>query len=568
MEWPLPTRGLLEPTGTLDAAARHKKIVERLEELDREAQALKSCNNSIAPINRLPPEVLSNILQFSYVAAQPDEEVRDYYDGPNFTWIWVTHVCRRWREVALRCSTLWSESLSFTKPEFARAAINRSRDAPLEITYQNKPNESIDSLREALSQIHRIRSVNIYHNGDFSQLRLKHLFELNGWSGTAPILETLRLSTGPVVDMPEVLLKGGAPALKELSIGGVSLKSWSYIPLGPALVHLDLSNAPGTPRPAWIDFLEALRRMPQLKRLSLSHFLPIGGYSSHSELSWSSTTLPALESLGLTDDAFAIVNTLNRIGRLPYSANLNISICDPVNEEEPVIQLLDAVKACWAEKTHNPPRFLEIMQFNYSSRNTNEAQVRFGVAFEDGEEKTIYHWSSADLTLSFLKPELGINRLVLAFTNQWDLSLVQALEVFGTINITQDSWTAILGKFPKLREILIYTDPSLNLLGVLRLVQSPNSGEAIESPQPAWLYLPALSRVQFIDVYHGRRQGIMEEVLAFLTSRSQCMLAPLKEVHFSGEDTIDEDDVERIRKACPGLNVVWDEESGSSDEED
>ncbi|TFK71495.1 hypothetical protein BDN72DRAFT_750940, partial [Pluteus cervinus] len=62
---------------------------------------LSSQRNTLAPISRLPPEVLAKIFI----------EFRDEARGSENTCFSdiLTWICRHWREVAVNCSTLWSE---------------------------------------------------------------------------------------------------------------------------------------------------------------------------------------------------------------------------------------------------------------------------------------------------------------------------------------------------------------------------------------------------------------------------------------------------------------------------
>ena len=52
--------------------------------------------NTLAPINRIPPEVLSLIPDYS------DE------DDPDQVSIALTHVCHSWREIFISRSSLWT----------------------------------------------------------------------------------------------------------------------------------------------------------------------------------------------------------------------------------------------------------------------------------------------------------------------------------------------------------------------------------------------------------------------------------------------------------------------------
>src|SRR5882672_6382746 len=57
--------------------------------------------NMLIPISILPAEILARIFHFSVAGAS---FLRSNRPG----WVSVTHVCRRWRQIALDDSTLWT----------------------------------------------------------------------------------------------------------------------------------------------------------------------------------------------------------------------------------------------------------------------------------------------------------------------------------------------------------------------------------------------------------------------------------------------------------------------------
>jgi hypothetical protein len=82
---------------------------------------LRSWKDRPAPINRIPPEILSLI--------------PDFLDGPqkNRCVITLTHVCRAWREIFTSRSTLWTDfrcnSASKTK-----VYLERSKSSPINVS--------------------------------------------------------------------------------------------------------------------------------------------------------------------------------------------------------------------------------------------------------------------------------------------------------------------------------------------------------------------------------------------------------------------------------------------------
>ena len=80
----------------------------------------QSIKNTFAPINRVPPEILSLIPDY----CETEKEL-----------IRMTHVCRGWREIFTSCASLWTV-LDCTNSHKTNVYIQRSRGAPLEVSLE------------------------------------------------------------------------------------------------------------------------------------------------------------------------------------------------------------------------------------------------------------------------------------------------------------------------------------------------------------------------------------------------------------------------------------------------
>ncbi|TDL22617.1 hypothetical protein BD410DRAFT_788440 [Rickenella mellea] len=81
---------------------------------------LKSRRNEFCFINKLPPEIATNIFHRVRAGVSPRR------------WIMVTHVCRHWRRMALECPSLWgSVSLARTRRQELNAFMARAKSTPL-----------------------------------------------------------------------------------------------------------------------------------------------------------------------------------------------------------------------------------------------------------------------------------------------------------------------------------------------------------------------------------------------------------------------------------------------------
>jgi hypothetical protein len=166
---------------------------------------VRSLKNSLAPINRIPPEVLSLI--------------PDYHDKRRLdqNLIALTHVCRSWRDIFTSRSSLWTK-LDFTNVDKTRTYIQRSRSSPLEIHLEASTGYGDyrdDAFSLVIPHLHRLKSLTISAN--FLPDILRH-FRYH-----APLLEKLAIdingSFNPVLD--STLFNGDLSSLRELRLGGV-----------------------------------------------------------------------------------------------------------------------------------------------------------------------------------------------------------------------------------------------------------------------------------------------------------------------------------------------------------
>ncbi|KAI0668545.1 hypothetical protein C8Q78DRAFT_1081404 [Trametes maxima] len=223
---------------------------------DRQAKAdgllgeiaqLRSVQNSVVPINRLPPELLSTIFAFCLVG--PNEEKYP---------IRITHLCKHWRAVALGASTLWT-NIVLDHPVGLKVFLERSKALPVHISMTASQTPVLGSIKLIASQYHRVRTF---------KLRVPARVDLpsvmNRLKGVAaPLLEELtidntkkersrrpRPQASDLIPPPQF---SGVPALRSLTCRSVSLP---YIPVPNALTHLDLAGLLPT-LPVLLDLLQS-----------------------------------------------------------------------------------------------------------------------------------------------------------------------------------------------------------------------------------------------------------------------------------------------------------------------
>ncbi|KAJ7113903.1 hypothetical protein C8R44DRAFT_795944 [Mycena epipterygia] len=86
------------------------RLRERLRQLEEERTSLASYHAQntaiLSPVRRMPAELLEEIFLWT-LPSTDDARYRRIFDAKSSPWV-LTHICSRWREVALSTSSLWS----------------------------------------------------------------------------------------------------------------------------------------------------------------------------------------------------------------------------------------------------------------------------------------------------------------------------------------------------------------------------------------------------------------------------------------------------------------------------
>ncbi|KAJ7614012.1 hypothetical protein FB45DRAFT_937682 [Roridomyces roridus] len=221
-------------------------------------QALCARRNSLAVVSRLPPELLAVILELCRSIDDDEPKFRTRRFIPVLK---ITHVCRRWRHVALASAAFWS-CIVLSSPRWALEMLERSRNAPLTVGMDMASGEkkTVAARHQVLGQVHRIRELHLTLPM-FDSMLPPSLFK------PAPVLEAFYFwSFGRVNSIaPASLFGGEAPALRHLSLRSCQIHPDS--PLWNNIVSLELIKV--TQLPTGCDLFTFLAtRMPRLRALS------------------------------------------------------------------------------------------------------------------------------------------------------------------------------------------------------------------------------------------------------------------------------------------------------------
>ena len=213
--------------------------------------------NTLASVNRIPPEIFSTIPSYW----------EDYYTADEDL-ITATHVCRGWRDLFTSCPSLWTQ-LDCTHADKTRIYIERSKSSPLEVYVwgdHNIPFPS-DAFLLTIPHLSRLRSLSIFGpSGDLADIINQHLH------CPAPSLEKLKISfTGAPRPIEGTTFDGDLSSLRELRLSGV-LTNLPWVNF-PNLTTFYFRSVPSD-KVSVTQLLDFFEHAPLLSNVTLSEASP------------------------------------------------------------------------------------------------------------------------------------------------------------------------------------------------------------------------------------------------------------------------------------------------------
>jgi hypothetical protein len=246
--------------------------------LEESTRVWKLYRNTLIPVSRLPPEILSIIF-----ALLPSFGLLTVINFPLSNLLFalgpltpIPHVCHRWREISLNLPYLWNH-IDFTRLTSAGTAeiLARSNMAPLHLeaqTMQWNNGKFLAFIKQLMTHIHHIRHLRVTVTPE----NLEEMF--TQLVSSAPSLERLSIANDDIhqqeaLVLPDNLFDGIAPKLIDLRLNNCGIR-WES-PLLKGLQNLKLISFPTRALTTLKPWLDALNQMPQLERLSLHGGIPI-----------------------------------------------------------------------------------------------------------------------------------------------------------------------------------------------------------------------------------------------------------------------------------------------------
>jgi len=423
-----------------------KVIEDEIKVSERVTQELKYRRNALVPISRLLPETLVEIFSLLPFAADDSEYV------PYLAWICVTHVCRRWREIALYSPCLWNH-INFTKLTLAGITeiLARAKTSPLYIEGEITPTSKaqFNVLRKQLeADISHTRHLTI--SGKFHTL-------LGRLVSPAPALEYLSLtnSSRPCT-IPDSLFNATAPKLTRLELLGCSIR-WKS-PLLKGLQTLKIRKPSAQEMPTLDDWLTALNDMSQLETLILDNATPTTSVD-YPHISEPQRTV-ALPSLTQFDIAASARDCALALAHLVLPALISLHVTFEWGGDDHDVRLLIPYVA---RNAHGPQDAAPLQTILFSGGATYAEIVAWTVPDADVEVcdsvTLIKAAVSARLVLTVTSDggwHGGMETVVLdAMLSHLPLNAISTLSVQNDARPSKELWLSLALRLTKLNRVLL-----------------------------------------------------------------------------------------------------------------
>lgn len=572
---------------------------------------LRTTLNSLAPVERLPPEMLS----YCFLLLRSEEVERlidaDSYrsDSTGIQWLMaITHVCRRWRTVALDAQPLWRQLDVRSGSEWSQAMLSRAGTLPLVIVCNGLDIENCvgwiqDDVVPNMDRVEEIRLCCLVYDPnalDYSD----YLVEL--CAHTAPMLKSFHfaLFQDPdeeqfqdiYMDLPKPLFGGAAPLLSKITLSGLvefhppsssSFRNLTSLFLSAAVetnfrgdILRDEDIMLASHRQALINFndlLDALEQSPSLQDLTVISCLSnVGSDVGHNGNVTRVVRLPHMRNIILWENISECARLMRHIYLPPTSLrSITARVEWDILDDEALLK--DVVRTLILhDGMQGRMRAVSIeLECKYKSEETRvhlkhwlQPPLNRPGVFDDWEiqlPKTV-----PDMKITLAGPagmEHELHVIINALTRGTDFSAVETFSVYYDAGsrcleepskISVDWWLDNLTQMRRLSRIAL--SERLGNIFIEVLSRSGMSGEDMYHPHLSHV---ALSQVDFDECLFGE-QTAYDTLYSALASRSSAG-RPLQWLLLE-DCTIPKRWVQELSEVVD--DVLWDDNRGSHDNED
>ncbi|KAI0045068.1 hypothetical protein FA95DRAFT_1607995 [Auriscalpium vulgare] len=509
-------------------------------------------HNANLPVTRLPPEILAIV--FTHLSNINHPQLHCTVDYERFCrlgWVAVTHVCMRWRQVALQCPRLWADiNLEFGQ-EWTATFHARAGNTLLSVDYLG------DSFRLAGWQVEfLVDNISRTHG-----LRGRASPEvLTAVTAPAPLLHTLDLEAVRLdEDDAEALaafLGGGAPSLRHVSLSSDDADLPLTSPLLRGLVSLNLRFAEYPESVPLNDVLDVLERIPTLERLELRMYME--DYEVD-ELELGQLRMVVHAKLAYLDIAARarVAELLLSHLMLPPQAVVRCNLTDVTLPERPGAFFSAALASVHshADSASNGCNAITNVEIALDS------QCRcVRISARKGDD------APSEPVLSFLIIHLdrsGVHALVEMALVMFSSVHLKELAVDHS-DLEDSAWLDLVGDAPRLRRITVNGEAAASLCAVLRL--GDTIGDAPPLQPRSQPFLPVLSSLVLARVRLTIDEaGEMSDEDVYLSNALLLCLMERADAGYPLEEldvvqcNVDGAWVVKARQALPRMQVMWDE---------
>lgn len=314
---------------------KSRLIDTALSKLHYHACLLKVHHNQLGVVGLLPSEMWCLIF-FEYI--------RDCFDSSTGrlaeSWLGFSHVCHRWREIAVGDPSLW-RFISSNNPGCVAAQLERSGSRRLDITialeYGISPIMTV--LPSVFLELHRIQRLSLTSVSVHAMRKI-----VDNLPRDCPVMESLELKVMDDLDvcwLPKQLFCGETSRLRSLLLQNCALQWDSHLLSGLTSLSINFPAFDSTEVSCTVSgLLRQLHAMPELELLRLEYCLD-GGNTYIGEPIY----LPNLEVLEIRDEVVNIVPFIKNL-RLPTTTRISILCITDVTTSYDVVCLCRALNQC------------------------------------------------------------------------------------------------------------------------------------------------------------------------------------------------------------------------------
>ncbi|KAI0790709.1 hypothetical protein C8Q75DRAFT_100326 [Abortiporus biennis] len=433
-------------------------ILQKIQCYQRALQDLTFQLNSFSTIARLPDELLCKI--FTFYAADHGIKAASirqahYQPMPSndilvYSFIRVTHVCRYWRDVAMKFTPLWTRisvgivgERGIRHDAWMAELLRRSGTAPLTVKFSvtSKRSKMVDNILK--SEYHRIQDLSIHLIAPIPNAST--IFQGVSLLDTLDIEIshfTRKLFPLNVHHLP--LPSGSFPQLKTLKTKGMTLKEADYF-LQPTLCsftylhrpdHYDQGHFHVDFRIAKLrQYLEALRKIPIVEYLCIDTNMLSTSTESQANRR---VSLPSLKVLSITENIQTAVCLLNALDTVRLRVlDLTISSRDrPQNPDQIIptaIQLGNSISTTFGRGNLDTERRGTLKYIRIALGYSGEIDLRASDNLQSLRKTASLDYSNLHVRMD----SLGIDYMLeLCKTVNFDAIQVIAVTTFGAQMIT------------------------------------------------------------------------------------------------------------------------------------